>query len=90
MEWTVKTWLATLAALGAALLPTIAHAHPGPHEGETAGLLHAVTEPDHLLALLLIGAGVLWAPRMARRVVTPFRRHGRAAAARALFTPGRE
>jgi hydrogenase/urease accessory protein HupE len=72
------------------LAPTIAHAHPGPHEGETAGLLHAVTEPDHLLALLLIGAAVLWAPRVAKRVVAHFRRHSRAAAARGCTTAGRE
>jgi hydrogenase/urease accessory protein HupE len=81
MGWSVKTSVTTVAALGAALVPTIAHAHPGPHESDTAGLLHAVTEPDHLLALLLIGAAVLWAPRVAQRVVTHVRRRSRAAAA---------
>ena len=30
-------------------------AHAGPHEPTTGGLLHALTEPDHVLA----GAGLL-------------------------------
>ena len=59
-----------LAATGLALAltPATVMAHPGPHEGETAGLLHAVTRPDHLLVLLVIVAGIIWAPRLFRRL----------------------
>ena len=60
--------IAATAAVGAAWIPGTAHAHLGPHQGDTAGLLHAMTQPDHLLALMLIGAAVLWAPRFFRRV----------------------
>jgi hypothetical protein len=67
-----------------------AHAHPGPHEGDTTGLLHAVTQPDHLLALLLLGAGIVWTPRVVRRAATHFRSHSRAAAARGPTISQRE
>jgi hydrogenase/urease accessory protein HupE len=90
MSRNLKSSTAATAALGAALLPAAAHAHPGPHEGGAGGLLHAVTQPDHLLALLLIGAAVLWAPRVARRAATLFRRRSRAAAARGPKSLARE
>ena len=66
--------IAATVAVGAAWVPGIAHAHLGPHEGDTAGLLHAMTQPDHLLGLLLIGAAVLWAPRLFRRGAALVRR----------------
>jgi len=65
--------IAATVAVGAAWAPGIAHAHLGPHEGDV-GPLHAVTQLDHLLALLLIGAAVLWAPRFFRRVAALVRR----------------
>ena len=80
LGWTVKTSVASAAALAAVFVPATAHAHPGPHEGDAAGLLHAVTQPDHLLALLMIGAAVLWAARLVGRVRTLLTR--RTAAAR--------
>ena len=66
--------IAATVAVGVAWMPGIAHAHLGPHEGDTAGPVHAVTQPDHLLTLLLIGAAVLWVPRFFRRVAALVRR----------------
>ena len=66
--------IAATAGVGAAWIPGTAHAHLGPHQGDTAGLLHTMTQPDHLLALMLIGAAVLWAPRFFRRVAALARR----------------
>ena len=51
----------TLATIASGCLPAPLLAHPGAHEGGAAGLIHAVTEPDHLLALLAIGAAAMWA-----------------------------
>ena len=42
MRWNLKASVVTGVALGALLAPMAAHAHPGPHEGDTTGLLHAV------------------------------------------------
>jgi hydrogenase/urease accessory protein HupE len=89
MAWDGKTWLRAAPAL-AVLLPAAAHAHPGLHEGDAAGLPHALTQADHLLALLLIGAAALWAPRVIRAAATRFHRRRHAAASVALTTAGRE
>ena len=73
MDRNLRNAMPTVAALAAALSPAAAHAHPGLHEGETGGLVHAVTQPDHLLALLLVIATILWAPRLLRRAATVLR-----------------
>ena len=65
-----RTACVALAAL--ALLPVPAPAHTGVHvpDGLAAGLAHALTGVDHLLALLAVG---LWASgfRAAGRIVLP-------------------
>ena len=73
MAKSLRKSFATAAALSASW-STATYAHPGPHEGETGGLLHAVTQPDHLLALLLIAAAALWAPRLFRAAAAMRRR----------------
>lgn len=48
-----------------ALLPTPAFAHQGDHSH--SGLLHLLTEPDHLLLMGLAVAAVVWAFVKVRR-----------------------
>jgi urease accessory protein len=46
----------TIAALGLALLPTLAEAHVGVHAGGfTSGVAHPFTGLDHLLAMIAVG-----------------------------------
>jgi len=55
-------------ALAALAVPAAASAHPGPHEGDAGagGVLHAVTQADHLIALLGIVAVAAWLPTLLR------------------------
>jgi urease accessory protein len=57
---------AAVLAAGLALTPGAALAHPGHGAGFVAGLLHPLTGPDHLLAMLAIG---LWAAVLGGRAV---------------------
>jgi len=55
------------------LFATLAYAHPGEHHGGLlAGLLHLVSEPDHLALLLLavavgLSGAVAWRRRLKAR-----------------------
>ncbi len=50
-----------------ALLPVLAHAHPGhSHFGFAAGAAHPVSGIDHILAMFAVG---LWAVQLGRRAV---------------------
>ncbi len=45
----------TAISIAALLLPATAQAHPGPHhEDLNWSLLHAFTQPDHLLTMALV------------------------------------
>lgn len=48
----------------AGLMPTLAHAHPGPMGGLAHGLAHPFTGLDHLFAMLAVG---LWAAQTGGR-----------------------
>jgi hydrogenase/urease accessory protein HupE len=60
----------TLAALALLTLPAITQAHPGHGDdsGPLSDLLHYFTNAEHLVALLLILAGLLAAGLAARRL----------------------
>lgn len=60
--------LAAATLLGAFLPAAAAWAHPGHEhaEGFLSGLLHPVTGPDHLLAMIAVG---LWAARLGGRAL---------------------
>ena len=57
----------TRLAFALALIPTLAHAHPG-HSGGTGGigwgLIHPFTGLDHILAIIAVG---LWAVQLGKR-----------------------
>ena len=54
------------------LFAPLAHAHPGAHHGDLwAGLVHLLTQPDHLLWLLLaLGLGATFAYWRLRQIRT--------------------
>jgi hydrogenase/urease accessory protein HupE len=54
------------AALLASVAPLTALAHPGPHQS-TSGLLHLLTEPDHLALLAGVVALGYWLIRRTQR-----------------------
>jgi hydrogenase/urease accessory protein HupE len=44
-----------VVAVGPALIPAAAHAHPGPHKGDLGWtLVHLFGHPDHLMAMAAI------------------------------------
>lgn len=67
-----------VAALSALVAPATVVAHAGDHEGGAVALVHALTEPDHLLAFLAIIAGLVLAPRAVRRLAASAKRRGEA------------
>ncbi len=78
-------------ALALALVPTLAHAHPG-HGAVTTGgigwgLAHPFTGPDHILAMIAVG---LWAVQLGKRAlwVLPLAFVGSMAAGAALGMGG--
>ena len=64
------------ATLSALVAPTVAVAHAGKHEGGAGALVHVLSEPDHLLALLAILAGFVLASRAVRWLVESAKRRG--------------
>lgn len=62
-----RRWLAAALTTIAAVLPSLAFAHPGHGANDAlAGLLHPLTGLDHLLAMFAVG---VWAARLGRGAV---------------------
>jgi urease accessory protein len=62
-----KSFTTTLLLSALTLVPTLAHAHPGPpghHSAMSAGLMHPLTGLDHLLAMIAVG---MWASQLGGR-----------------------
>ena len=58
-----------------ATVPSVAFAHAGHHNpADGRGLLHALTQPDHLVAVLLVGAVVVAAAKGVGVVAARIRR----------------
>lgn len=59
-----KSLTTSLLVSTLALVPTLAHAHPGHGTSVTAGLVHPLTGLDHLLAMVAVG---MWAAQLGGR-----------------------